>query len=142
MPARREDYNALVALFAEQGLESFIKSTRALIVLLSEGGRLLAWNPAFDSIKDTLPAATFLRDFLSLSSRTVFDLLLSTVTHDRVETQGELDFGQGNRLSGYTCFLYSLPDGRVLFVAEPTHAVSDLESVSAELQNTKQRPLA
>jgi diguanylate cyclase (GGDEF)-like protein len=139
VPVNQEDYNRLASLFAEYGLEAYIKSTRSLVVLLSEGGRLLAWNPAFDAIKRALHDTSLLRDFLSLSSRTMFDLLLSNVTHDRILTQGELDLGQGNRLSGYTCFLYPIPDGRVLFVAEPTHAILDLETVSAELQKTKQK---
>ncbi len=137
MPAKREDYSTLVALFAEQGLEGFVKSTRALVILISDGGKLLVWNPAFDAIKDAVSESTFLRDFLSLSSRSVFDLLLSTVTHDRIKTQGELDFGPGDLPKGYTCFLYPAPEARVLFIAEPTHAVSDLEAVSAELQRTK-----
>jgi diguanylate cyclase (GGDEF)-like protein len=139
VPANHEDYNQLLALFVEHGLASYINSTRVLVALLSEGGKLLTWNPAFDSIKQTLPDAALLRNFLSLSSRTVFDLLLSDVTHNRIKTQGELDLGQGNRLSGYTCFLYPIPDGRVLFVAEPTHAILDLENVSDELQKTKQK---
>ncbi len=69
----------------------------------------------------------------------MFDLLLSNATYDRSMTTGELDLGQGNLLSGYTCFLYPVPDGRMLFVAEPTHAITDLENVSAELQKTKQK---
>ena len=139
MPASHEENHRLIALFAEHGLDAYIKSTRSLLVLLSEGGKLLAWNPAFDSIRDALHDASLLRDYLSISSKTMFDLLLSNVTHDRLQTQGELDLGQENRLSGYTCFLYPVPDGRVLFVAEPTHAVSDLEVVSEELQRTKQK---
>lgn len=139
MPVNHEENHRLIALFAEHGLDAYVKSTRSLLVLLSEGGKLIAWNPAFDAIKDALHDASLLRDYLSLSSKTVFDLLLSNVTHDRLQTQGELDLGQGNRLSGYTCFLYPIPDGRVLFVAEPTHAVSDLEVVSEELQRTKQK---
>ena len=137
MPARREDYGTLVALFAEQGLEGFVKSTRVLVILISDGGRLLVWNPAFDAIKDAVSESTFLRDFLALSSRSAFDLLLSTVTHDRIRTQGELDFGLRERSNGYTCFFYPVPDARVLFIAEPTHAISDLETVSTELQRTK-----
>jgi len=137
VPAKREDSSTFISLFAEHGLAAFINSTRALMILISDGGKLLVWNPAFDAIKDTVGESTLLRDFLSISSRTVFDLLLSTVTHDRVRTQGELDFGKGNSLNGYTCFLYPVPDARVLFIAEPTHAVSDLETVSAELQRTK-----
>lgn len=139
MPANHEEHSSFASLFAEYGLESYLNSTRSLVVLLSEGGKLIAWNPAFDSIKRALHDASLLRNFLSLSSRTVFDLLLSNVTHDRIMTQGELDLGQGNRLNGYTCFLYPVPDGRVLFVAEPTHAISDLETVSTELQRTKQK---
>jgi diguanylate cyclase (GGDEF)-like protein len=139
VPVNHEENHRLIALFAEHGLDAYIKSTRSLLVLLSEDGKLLAWNPAFDALKEALHNASFLRDYLSLSSKTVFDLLLSNVTHDRIQTQGELDLGQGNRLSGCTCFLYPIPDGRVLFIAEPTHAVSDLEIVSAELQKAKQK---
>ena len=119
MPGNQGDRNLLVSLFAEYGLASYIDSTRSLVVLLSEGGRVLAWNPAFDLIKQTLPEASLLRDFLSLSSRTMFDLLLSNVTHDRLQTQGELDLGQENRLRGYTCFLYPVSNERVLFIEEP-----------------------
>jgi diguanylate cyclase (GGDEF)-like protein len=139
VPANQEDNNLLVSLFAEHGLASYINSTRSLVVLLSEGGKLLAWNPAFDLIKQALPNVSLLRNYLSLSSRTMFDLLLSNVTHDHIQTQGELDLGQGNRLRGYTCFLYPIPDGRVLFVAELPHAIADLVTVSAELQITKQK---
>jgi diguanylate cyclase (GGDEF)-like protein len=135
VPAKAEE---LTLLFSEQALTSFISSTRTLVVLLSEGGKLLAWNPAFDSIKQELHDVPHLREYLSLSSRTIFDLLLSTVTHDHIEAQGELDLGQGNRLNGYTCFLYPALEGRVLFVAEPSHAITDLESLSEELQRTKQ----
>ena len=135
MPASNEQ---LTALFAEYGLESYLFSTRTLVALISDGGKLLEWNPAFDLIRQVLYDVNYLRDFLSLSSRTIFDLLLSSVTHDRIQTQGELDLGQGNHLSGYTCFLYPVSNGRVLFVAEPSHAAVDLERLSEELQRTKQ----
>src|SRR5258706_13396678 len=128
----------LLALFAEHGLGAYINSTRSLVVLLSDGGRGIACNPPFDVIKQNLPETKFLRDVLSLSSRNMFDLLLSNLTHDDIQTQGELDLGQGNQLSGYACFLYPVPDVRVIFIAEPTHAVSDLVTVSAELQMAKQ----
>jgi len=139
VPAKRADINLLVSLFAEHGLAAFVNSTRSLVILLSEDGKLLEWNSAFDTLKQDLPDANFLRDFFSVPSRSVFDLLLSNVTHDRIATQGELDLGHENRFNGYTCFFYLLPEKKVLFVAEPTHAVLDLETVSAELQKTKQK---
>ena len=42
MPVNRDENNMLISLFMEHGLESYIKSTRSLLVLLSEGGKLLA----------------------------------------------------------------------------------------------------
>ena len=134
----RVNTEELALLFSEHALADFISSTRTLVALLSEGGKLLAWNPAFDLIKQELHDVNHLRDFLSLSSRTIFDLLLSTVTHDHIKAQGELDLGQGNRLGGYTCFLYPITGGRILILAEPSHAVLDLETLSEELQKTKQ----
>ena len=135
MPANRDE---LATLFAEYGLDAFINTTQSILVLINEGGRLLAWNPAFDSIKQAMHDVDSLRDCLSLPSRTIFDLLLSTVTHNRSSTQGELELGQGNRLSGYTCFFYPASEGRVLVVAEPSHAVTDLENLSDVLQKTRQ----
>jgi len=127
----------LVALFSQHGLVSFVQSTRTLIALLSKDGQIITWNSAFETIKEELPSATHLRDFLSLACRTIFDLQLSTVTHDHVVAQCELELGQGNRLLGYSCHLYSTSDSRILFIAEPSHAVVDLASVSEELQRTK-----
>ena len=135
MPAKAEE---LMLLFSEHALSAFLDSTNILVALLSEDGRLLAWNPAFDWIRQEVHEVNSLRDLLTFSSRTVFDLLLSTVTHNRLLAQGELELGQGDRLSGYTCFLYPIPDRRVLFVAEPSHAIANLDSLSEELQRTKQ----
>lgn len=135
MPA---SHDQLSTLFAEYGLESYLFSTRTLVVLLSDSGKLISWNPAFDLIKQTLYDVNDLRDFFSFSSRTIFDLMLSSVTHNRLRTQGELDLGQGNHPSGYTCFLYPIPDGRILCVAEPSHAAADLERLSEELEKAKQ----
>ena len=135
MPAKRDE---LTELFAEYGLDAFIQVTNSLLVLISDGGRLLAWNPAFDSVKQAMHDVSYLRDCLALSSRTIFDLLLSTVTHDRIRTQGELELGQGDRLHGYTCFFFPVSEARVLIVAEPSHSLSDLENLSEVLQKTRQ----
>ena len=138
MRANWADFELLISLFASHGLESFLESTRSHVILLSEGGRLIAWNRSFDPLRDALPNEPLLRDFLPSSSRTLFDLLLSTVTHDRIKTQGQLELGKGDRLGEYTCFLFPMPDGRILFVAEPVQIKSDIEETAAELQRMKQ----
>jgi diguanylate cyclase (GGDEF)-like protein len=132
------EFELLLSLFAKHGLESFLESTRSLVVLLSDGGRLVAWNRCFDSMKDAMHEASLLRDFLAPSSKTFFDLLLSSATHDRIKSQGQLVLGQGDRLNEYTCFLLPMPDGYILFVAEPTQIKSEIEEATAELNRMKQ----
>jgi diguanylate cyclase (GGDEF)-like protein len=136
--ANRDKFELLVSSFANHGLESFLESTRSLVVLLSEGGNLIAWNRCFDPLQDTLQNISQLRDFLSPSSRTLFDLLLSTATHDRIKSQGQLNLGQGDRLSEYNCTLLPIPGGHLLFIAEPTHIKSETEEAQAELHKMKQ----
>jgi hypothetical protein len=48
------NFEELALLFSERALSSFIGSTCTRIALLSEGGQLLAWNPAFDLIKQEI----------------------------------------------------------------------------------------
>lgn len=138
MRANRVGFDLLLSRFASHGLEPFLESTRSLIVLLSEDGTLISWNHPFDLVKDGAYNSSLLRDFLAPASRHLFDLLLSSVTHDRVKTQGELELLQGDRTDAYTCFLLPLPDEFILFVAEPAQVKSDLEDVKAELQKVKQ----
>ena len=138
MRANRAELNLLISLFAKHGLEPFLESTRSLIILMSEGGEIIVWNRSFDVLTDTLHDASLLRDFLSPSSKTLFDLLLSTVTHDRIKSQGQLNLGQGDRLGEYNCTLLPMPDGYVLFVAEPTQVRSEIEEATTELDRMKQ----
>jgi diguanylate cyclase (GGDEF)-like protein len=136
--ANRAEFELLLSLFAKHGLESYLESTRSLVILLSEGGKVIAWNRSFDTLQDALHDASLLREFLSPSSKTLFDLLLSTVTHDRIKTQGQLNLGQGDRLNEYNCTLLPMPDEHILFVAEPTQIKSEIEEASTELQRMKQ----
>jgi len=136
--ANRDEFELLLSLFAKYGLESCMESTRSLIILLNGDGSLLAWNHSFDPFKDALHDSTLLRDFLPPSSRSHLDLLLSTVTHDRLKTQGQLELGQGDHLSEYTCSLLPTPEGHILFTAEPVQVRPELDEVRAELRRLRQ----
>jgi diguanylate cyclase (GGDEF)-like protein len=136
--ANRDEFELLLSLFAEHGLAPFLESTRSLVVLLGEGGTLIAWNRSFDWLRGAFQNASLLRDFLSLSSKTLFDLLLSTVTHDHIKSQGQLELGYKDHLNEYTCFLFPMPNGHILFVAEPTQIRSEIEEAETELHRLKQ----
>ncbi len=136
MRARHEAFGELTQLFAQYGVEPFLKSTNLLVVLLEGDGKLLSWNPSFDLVQQALPDKKLLKDFLSPSSIVLFDELLSSTVRERVRTRGKLRFAHENRRD-FAALTIPLPDQRVLFVAEPVHATTELKAVTAELQKTK-----
>ena len=137
MPARHQAFSELTELFAQYGVESFLKSTNLLVVVLDRDGRLLSWNPAFGLVQQALPNKKLLKDFLSPSSIVLFDELLSSTLHERVRTRGKLRFAHENRREDFASLTVPLPGERILFIAEPVHATTELKAVTAELQKTK-----
>jgi diguanylate cyclase (GGDEF)-like protein len=134
--ARHQAFGTLAELFAQYGVESFLKSTNLLVVLLDRDGKLLSWNPSFDSVQQAMPDKKYLKDFLSPSSIVLFDELLSSTLLERVRTRGKLRFAHENRRD-FAGLTIPLPGERVLFIAEPGHATTELKAVTAELQKTK-----
>ena len=137
MPARHQAFGELTGLFAQYGVESFLKSTNLLVVLLDRDGELLSWNPSFGMIQQALPDKKLLKDFLSPSSMALFDELLSSTLRERVRTRGKLRFADENRRGDFAALTIPLPDECILFIAEPVHATTELKAVTAELQKTK-----
>ena len=137
MPARHQTFGELTELFAQYGVESFLKSTNLLVVVLDRDGKLLSWNPAFGLVQQALPDKKLLKDFLSPSSTALFDELLSSTLRERVRTRGKLRFAHENRREDFASLTIPLPGERILFIAEPVHATTELKAVTAELQKTK-----
>ena len=137
MPARHQAFGELTELFAQYGVESFLKSTNLLVVLLDRDGELLSWNPSFGMIQQALPDKKLLKDFLSPSSTALFDELLSSTLREHVRTRGKLRFADENRRGDFAALTIPLPDECILFIAEPVHATTELKAVTAELQKTK-----
>lgn len=137
MPARHQAFSELTELFAQYGVESFLKSTNLLVVVLDRDGKLLSWNPAFGLVQQALPDKKLLKDFLSPSSTVLFDELLSSTLRERVRTRGKLRFAHENRREDFASLTIPLPGERILFIAEPVHAKTELKAVTAELQKTK-----
>ncbi|MEO5888469.1 MAG: GGDEF domain-containing protein [Anaerolineales bacterium] len=139
MPAKKQVVSELAALFAEYGIEPFLEITSLLVMLLEKDGGLIAWNPAFGSLKKTLPDKTHVKDFLAPSSRVSFDAFLADALAGRARTQGDLEFVRANGSGNSECFFIPLPGERVLFIAEPVILASDMEALTAEVQTMKQR---
>ena len=139
MPAKREVVSELAVLFAEYGIEHFLETTGLLVLLLEKDGELLAWNPAFASLKKTLSDKKYIKDFLAPSSRVSFDGLLADVVGGRARTQGNLEFVREDRSGNSACLFIPLPGERVLFIAEPVIIANNMEALTSEVQTMKQR---
>ena len=126
-------------LFAEYGIDPFLESTGLLVLLLEKDGALIAWNPAFGSLKKTLPDKTHLKDFISSSSETQLEELLAEAIGGRVRTRGNMDFVREDGNSDFACLFIPLPGKRILFIAEPVTSAGDLKALNAEVRTMKQR---
>ena len=139
MPAKKKAGSELAALFAEYGIDPFLESTGLLVLVLETDGALIAWNPAFDSLKRTQADKTHLQDFISSSSEAQLEKLLAEAISGRIRTRGDMDLARGKRKSNFACLLIPLPGKRILFIAEPATSAGDLKALTAEVQIMKQR---
>jgi len=139
VPAKREVASELAAPFAEYGIEPFLETTGLLVLLLEKDGELLAWNPAFASLKKIPSDKTHIKDFLAPSSRISFEGLLAEAVSGRSRTHGNLEFVREDRSGNSACLFIPLPGERVLFIAEPVIIANNMEALTSEVQTMKQR---
>ena len=137
MPAKRQESSELAGLFAQYGVDAFLESTSALVAILDKDGKLLSWNSSFEPLRQTLPDAGFVRDFLSTPSKILFDEFLKNTLHERARKNANLEFAWENRWGDFSSLFLPLPDERILFIAEAVFGVRDLETITAELENIK-----
>ena len=137
MHAKPEGFRELAGLFAQYGVDAFLESTSALVAILDKDGKLLSWNPSFEQLRQNLPDVRLLKDFLSFPSKVLFDELLKNTINERERKQANLEFAWENSWGDFSSLFIPLPGERILFIAEPGREVSDLETVTAELQKIK-----
>jgi diguanylate cyclase (GGDEF)-like protein len=137
VPAKRDGFRELASLFAQYGVDAFLESTKALVAVLDKEGKFLSWNPSFDQLKQDLPAAILAKDFLSSPGKVLFDEFLKNTLNERTGKQADLEFAWENRWGDFSSHFIPLPDERILFIAEPMHAVSNLETITEELEKIK-----
>lgn len=141
MPDKSAGLHELATLFAEFGVNEFLETTTTFVTVLDKDGKLLSCNPSFAKLQKSVPEADELRDFLSLPGKVLFDQFLKDTLAERVCKQTNLEFDWDNHWGDFSAYLIPLPGGRLLFIAEPIQAVSNFETINAELQKIK-RPLA
>lgn len=137
MPGNSKDHHGLASLFAEYGVDAFLESTSAFVTILDKEGRILSCNRSFEALMQNLPNASELRDFLSFPGKVLFDEFLKNTRVERTRKQVNLEFAWDNRWSDFSTHFIPLPDERILLIAEPVQAISDLETMATELQRIK-----
>jgi diguanylate cyclase (GGDEF)-like protein len=148
LPSKSKAERELITLVAEYGLEPFLLSTRTLVLLLGPDAMPVSWNRSFDPLKQGLPYATGLGEFVLATSRGEFDNLLRDARATHKMTEAQLDFGIESQRSRFDCHLLPMQDGRFLFFGEPIFTAFDLpdkyqrlmeksEDVNSELQEMR-----
>jgi len=137
VPVKPQEFRQLSGLFAQYGVDEFLEFTSSLVTILNREGSFLAWNLSLEKLKRNLPRATRVRDFLSAPSQVLFDEFLKKTLQERMRKQASLEFSFENRWGDFSCLFIPLPDERVLFIGEPLHNLSDLATISAELEKIK-----
>lgn len=137
MHADREGPGGLAGWFARYGVEAFLETTSALVAILDQEGNFLSCNPSFEQLQQNLPNARSVKDFLSSPSRVLFDEHLKNTLNGRTRKQSYLEFAWEDRWGDFSSLFIPLPGERILFIAEPVHAISDLETITAELEKIK-----
>lgn len=137
VPAKPEGFQELAGWFAECGVEAFLEATSLLVAILDSKGGLLSWNASISQLKPDLAPGSTLKEFLSSPSRVLFDEFLKNSLRERTRKQANLEFAWVNRWGDFSSLFIPLPGDRVLFIAEPVHAVADLQTITAELEKIK-----
>jgi diguanylate cyclase (GGDEF)-like protein len=110
----------LVHSVAQYGLEPVLEHIHAMVVLVEPDGSMTSWNRAFHRVKNVMPAATSLEEFVPAEERADFRHRLISTQETNVSSHWTADLivdTEGQRL-GCDCLLVPLSNGRVLFVAE------------------------
>ena len=137
MPAKPEGFEELAGWFAKCGVEAFLEATTSLVAILDSQGKLLSWNASFAQLKPDLASGSTVKEFLSSPSRVLFDEFLKNSLRERTRKQANLEFAWVKRWGDFSSLFIPLPGDRVLFIAEPVHAVADLQTITAELEKIK-----
>lgn len=137
MPGKSRELRSLAVVFAQYGVEAFLESTQALVAVLDREGKLLSYNPSFEELKHSLPGCNDVRDFLSTPSKVLFDEFFKNTLTERARKQANLEFASENRWSDFSSLFIPLPDEQILFIAEPASRLSNLATITAELEKIK-----
>jgi diguanylate cyclase (GGDEF)-like protein len=137
VPGKSREFRSLAVLFAQYGVETFLESTQAFVVVLDRDEKVLSCNPSFEQLRETLTECDDIRECLSVPSKLLFDEFFKTTLAERSRKQANLEFSVENRWGDYSSIFVPLPDEQILFIAEPAHALSDLQAITAELETIK-----
>jgi diguanylate cyclase (GGDEF)-like protein len=124
-PSNADPANELVTQIAQHGLGLFLQSSHMLAGLLSPDGRVVSFNPAFESFKNAKPDAITLREFVAPSVQEEFDNILLYTRRMNKATQTKLEFGEQVQHNQFDCMFIPLEHGGYLFFCEPVLTVGD-----------------
>jgi diguanylate cyclase (GGDEF)-like protein len=143
LSTRSDAFDQLKVQLTGSSLELFLENTRTLVVILDSQGAALSWNPAFDVLRETLPAARLVSEFVSGAARLEFVGSLRDVAGTGTPARLQLELGPSSGKGRYDCYLIAQAEDRVLLIAEPYDPgngralAGEVRTLKAELQDAR-----
>ena len=125
------------SLVAQYGIETLLGHSHALVAWLEKDGNLLAWNPVFESLTNTISTKNNLQDFLTSDSWEVCAELINSACRTQSSVGANLGFMTQEQDGGarYNCIVLPLPEGQMLFFAELAYYDPELPDKYQRLLN-------
>lgn len=124
--------DTLHSVLNEHNLAPLLNHLAASVALVESDGSFVDWNPSFGIHMKARPSAATLYDLVAPEYHEPLQALFQMKS---VETRKEnLQFWNGSESKSirYTCWLFPLPDGRFLFMADTAYKA---EALLMEIQN-------
>lgn len=111
----------LATLMAEHGVESLLERTQVMAALITTDGKLAEWNSAFGALLETIDQDE-VPDLSMQENQIAFCKFINNVMK---EQRGEINLPASSSFI-FSCWSVPLPDGRILYFAEPNENNFDL----------------
>ncbi len=140
LPTNTKALDELKAQLSGSGLDALLEQIRTWTLLIDAQGGLIAWNPAFDGMRERVRKEGRLQKLLEASDAAAFQQSLITAREGAGPVHLELGIGAEGERMPCDCVLIRLSDDRLLLLAEPVTEVrgQEIKKLRAELRETKQ----
>lgn len=111
----------------------FMEEAHTMVVVVDDGGRLLAANPAFERLREWFPSAQRIDEVVLPVDRPLIGQIIAAAHSSKTSDRTQIEFGLPDNAIRYSCRAVPVSRAAILIVAEPAQPYADLQTANAEL---------